>query len=49
MNFKEEGWSGFKNIKKFKSLTKFLESVYKEGIFSKGKKRKSSEYFDKGI
>ncbi len=40
MNFKEETWSGFKKIQKYKSLTKFLQVVYKEGIYYKKKKEK---------
>lgn len=40
MNFKEEDWNGYKKVQKYKSLTKFLEVAYKEGIFAKEKKEK---------
>jgi hypothetical protein len=40
MNFKEEEWNGFNKVKKYKSLTKFLEVAYKEGIYCKEKKEK---------
>ncbi len=40
MNFKEEDWNGYKKVQKYKSLTKFLEVAYKEGIFVKEKKEK---------
>jgi hypothetical protein len=43
MNFKDDDWNGFKNIQKYKSLTKFLESAYKYGIYYKGKKEKKEE------
>ncbi|MHA1488355.1 MAG: hypothetical protein ACTSRI_01720 [Promethearchaeota archaeon] len=39
-NFKEEDWGGYKKVHKFKSLTKFLEYAYNEGIYSEGKKKK---------
>ena len=32
-NFKDDEWNGYKKVKKFKSLTKFLEHAYKDGIF----------------
>jgi len=40
MSFKEEDWNGYNKIQKYKSLTKFLENAYKEGIYYKGKKDK---------
>ncbi len=43
VNFKEENWNGYKKVQKFKSLTKFLEVAYKEGVFHKGKKEKKEE------
>lgn len=42
-NFKEEDWNGYKKVKKFKSLTKFLEYAYKEGVYHKGKKEKKED------
>ncbi|MFX1328944.1 MAG: hypothetical protein ACFE91_12520 [Promethearchaeota archaeon] len=42
-NFKEEDWNGYKKIKKYSSLTKFLETVYQEGIYYKGKKEKKED------
>jgi len=42
-NFKEEDWDGYKKVKKFKSLTKFLEYAYKEGVYHKGKKEKNED------
>jgi len=43
MNFKEEDWNGYKKIQKYKSLSKFLENAYKEGIYYKGKKEKKED------
>ncbi|MFX1463875.1 MAG: hypothetical protein ACFFBF_12655 [Promethearchaeota archaeon] len=48
-NFKEEDWNGYKNIKKFSSLTKFLETVYQEGIYYKGKKEKKEDALNRLI
>ena len=45
-NFKEDNWNGYKKVKKFKSLTKFLEHAYKDGIFYDGKKIKKDEALD---
>lgn len=45
-NFHDDGWSGYKKVYKFKSLTKFLESVYKNDIYYKGKKYKKEEALD---
>ena len=42
-NFKEEDWNGYKKVKKFKSLTKFLEYAYKEGVYHKGKQEKKED------
>ena len=42
-NFKEDDWNGYKKVKKFTSLTKFLEYAYKEGIYHKGKKEKKED------
>jgi len=42
-NFHDEDWNGYKKTKKYKSLTKFLESVYKEDIYYKGKKYKKED------
>ncbi len=39
-NFKEDDWNGYKKVKKYKSLTKFLEQSYKNGIYYNGKKYK---------
>lgn len=43
MNFKEPEWNGFKKVQKYKSLTKFLEVAYKEGIYYKEKKEKKEK------
>ncbi len=45
-NFKDDEWNGYKKVEKFKSLTKFLESVYKKDIYHKGKKYKKEEALD---
>ncbi len=45
-NFKDDEWNGYKKVKKFKSLTKFLEHAYKDGIFYEGKKKKKNEALD---
>lgn len=39
-NFKDDGWDGYKNVKKYKSLTKFLESAYEDGVYYNEKKEK---------
>lgn len=39
-NFKEEDWNGYKKVHVFKSLTKFLEYAYSEGIYFEGSKKK---------
>jgi hypothetical protein len=43
MTFKEDDWNGYKNVQKYKSLTKFLESAYKEGIYFEEKKQKKED------
>ena len=43
INFKEEDWNGYKNVEKYKSLTKFLEEAFKDGIYYKEKKVKTEE------
>lgn len=42
-SFKDDGWNGYKNIQKYKSLTKFLESAYKDGVYYKEKKEKKEK------
>ncbi|TFG30359.1 MAG: hypothetical protein EU532_01025 [Promethearchaeota archaeon] len=46
INFKEDSWNGYSKVKKFKSLTKFLEHAYKDGIYYEGKKIKKDEALD---
>ena len=41
--FKEPDWNGYKKVEKFKSLTKFLENSYKNGIYLNGKKEKKED------
>jgi len=41
--FKEDDWNGYNKVEKYKSLTKFLESVYEKGIYYKGKKEKKED------
>lgn len=48
-NFKEDDWNGYKKIKKYKSLTKFLEDAFKEGIYYKGKKEKKEDALNRLI
>jgi len=45
-DFKDPDWSGYKKVKKYKSLTKFLESVYKKDIYYNGKKYKDENALD---
>ncbi|MFX0008149.1 MAG: hypothetical protein ACFFAV_15680 [Candidatus Hermodarchaeota archaeon] len=47
MNFKEDDWNGYKKGEKFKSLSKFLESAYEDGVYYKGKKEKKEEALDR--
>ncbi|UCC20620.1 MAG: hypothetical protein JSV62_04850 [Promethearchaeota archaeon] len=47
LNFKEDDWNGYKKVEKYKSLTKFLESAYKDGIYYKGKKEKKEDALNK--
>jgi hypothetical protein len=42
-NFKDPDWNGYKKVEKYKSLTKFLEHSYKNGIYIKGKKQKKED------
>ena len=42
-NFKDPDWDGYKKVEKYKSLTKFLENSYKNGIYIKGKKEKKED------
>lgn len=49
LNFKEVDWNGYKKVEKYKSLTKFLEEAYKEGIYYKGKKEKKEEVLNRLI
>ncbi|MFX1256652.1 MAG: hypothetical protein ACFFAN_02250 [Promethearchaeota archaeon] len=42
-NFKDKDWNGYKKVHEYKSLTKFLEHSYKNGIFCKGKKEKKED------
>jgi hypothetical protein len=42
-DFKEENWNGYKKVKKYKSLTDFLEIAYKKGIYCDGKKEKNED------
>lgn len=49
INFKEDDWNGYKKVEKYKSLTKFLESAYKDGVYYKGKKEKKEEALNRLI
>jgi len=42
-NFKEEEWNGYKKVEKYSSMSKFLESVYKDGVYYKSKKEKKED------
>ncbi|MFX1312396.1 MAG: hypothetical protein ACFFHD_07265 [Promethearchaeota archaeon] len=48
-NFKEDDWNGYIKVRKYKSLTKFLEEAYKNGIYYKGKKEKKEEALNRLI
>ncbi len=48
-NFQEEGWNGYKKVVKYKSLTKFLEVAYKDGIYYKGNKLKKEDALNRLI
>lgn len=48
-NFKEVDWNGYKKVVKYKSLTKFLEIAYKDGIYYKCKKEKKEEALNRLI
>ena len=41
--FKEEDWNGYKKVEKFKSLEKFIDYAYKNGIYDKKKKEKKGD------
>jgi hypothetical protein len=41
--FKEDDWNGYKKVEKFKSLEKFIEYAYKNGVYVKKKKEKKEE------
>ncbi|MFX1376275.1 MAG: hypothetical protein ACFFA0_10710 [Promethearchaeota archaeon] len=49
MNFKDNDWNGYKNVQKHKSLTKFLEIAYKDGIYYKEKKEKKEDALNRLI
>ncbi|MFX0004980.1 MAG: hypothetical protein ACFE9J_16055 [Candidatus Hermodarchaeota archaeon] len=49
LNFKEDDWNGYKKVEKYKSLTKFLESAYNDGIYYKGKKEKKEDALNRLI
>ncbi|MFX0082365.1 MAG: hypothetical protein ACFE94_11505 [Candidatus Hodarchaeota archaeon] len=49
MNFKDNDWNGYKKIQKYKSLTKYLETAYNDGIYYKGKKEKKEEALNRLI
>ncbi|MFX0028250.1 MAG: hypothetical protein ACFE8B_03505 [Candidatus Hermodarchaeota archaeon] len=49
LNFKDDSWDGYKNVRKYKSLTKFLETAYKDGIYYKQKKEKKEEALNRLI
>ncbi|MBD3256679.1 MAG: hypothetical protein GF383_16415 [Candidatus Lokiarchaeota archaeon] len=42
-DFQDDGWRGYRKVKKYKSLTDFLEYAYKHGIHYNGKKEKKEE------
>ena len=42
-NFKDDDWDGYKKVKKFKSLTKFLDHAYENGIYYEGERKKKEE------
>ncbi len=48
-NFKDEDWNGYKKLKKYKSLTKFLETTYDNGVYYKGKKEKKEDALNRLI
>ncbi len=41
--FKDDDWNGYKKVEKFKSLEKFIDYAYKDGIYVKKKKEKKEE------
>ena len=42
-DFKDENWNGYKKVEKFKSIEKFIESAFKDGIYVNKKKEKKEE------
>jgi hypothetical protein len=48
-NFKDEDWDGYSKVKKYKSLTKYLEDAYENGIYYKGKKEKKEDALNRLI
>jgi hypothetical protein len=49
LNFKEDDWNGYKKVEKYKSLTKFLESAYNDGVYYMGKKEKKEDALNRLI
>ncbi|MHA1149787.1 MAG: hypothetical protein ACTSR8_16245 [Promethearchaeota archaeon] len=47
--FKDPDWNGYKKVKKFKSLTKFLEYAYEKGVYVNKKKEKKEDALNKLI
>ena len=45
-DFQEPDWKGYKKIKKYKSLTDFLEYAYESGVWHKKEKLKKDESLD---
>lgn len=41
--FKDPDWSGYKKVKKYKSLTDFLKYAYKKGVYYKKDKKKGDD------
>ncbi len=48
-SFKDKDWDGYKKVEEFKSLTEFLEEIYKEGVYYEGKKEKKEDALNKLI
>lgn len=48
-NFKEPDWNGYKKVKKFKSLTDFLEYAYENGVYIETKRQKKEDALNKLI
>lgn len=47
--FKDPDWSGYKKVKKFKSLTKFLEYAYEKGVYVDKKREKKEDALNRLI